>query len=147
MTSTGLPHRVTRFSRIPHRLLTWGLPMGPVVLLRTRGRRSGLPRTVPVALYHRDGRQWLVAPFGDTHWVHNVRAHSAAELGRGRRFRRVRLREIDDNTKPEILRAYRRRFGLVPFVRDAFDATGHDDPSVFQQEADRHPIFLIEPRE
>ncbi|MFG2090548.1 MULTISPECIES: hypothetical protein [unclassified Spirillospora] len=39
--------------------------------------------------------------------------------------RRSSACEIDDTTKPEILRAYRRRLGLVPFVRDAFDATGH----------------------
>ncbi|TMR94005.1 nitroreductase family deazaflavin-dependent oxidoreductase [Nonomuraea basaltis] len=134
-----------RLSRIPHLLLTCGLPVGPLVLLRTRGRHSGLPRTVPVATLRHDGHQWLVSPFGDTHWVRNLRADGRAELGRGHRFRPVRLVEVDDDRKPEILRAYRRAFGLVPFVRDAFDAGADDRPQVFAIEVHRHPAFLIQP--
>lgn len=135
MTSAALPPRLTRMNRVPYRLLTWGLPMGPLTLLRTRGRRSGLRRTTPVALLDADGRQWLVSPFGDTHWVHNARADGEAEIGRGRRFRRVRLTEITDDRRPGVLRAYRHRFRIVPFVRDAFaaaPASGH------------HPVFLVE---
>ncbi|MFI7128889.1 nitroreductase family deazaflavin-dependent oxidoreductase [Nonomuraea sp. NPDC050153] len=134
-----------RLSRIPHLLLTWGIPMGPLVLLRTHGRHSGLPRTVPIATLRHDGHHWLVSPFGDTHWVHNIRADAQAELGRGHRFRPVRLIEVADNRKPEILRAYRRAYGLVPFVRDAFDADADDRPQVYTIEAHRHPAFLIQP--
>jgi deazaflavin-dependent oxidoreductase (nitroreductase family) len=131
-------------SRVPYRLLTWGVPMGPLVLLRTRGRRSGLYRTNPVALLRLDGFEWLVSPFGNTNWVHNARADARAELGRGRRLRRVRLIEIDDERNAEILLNYRRTFGVVPFVREAFDATPQDGPPAFRQETDRHPAFLVQ---
>ncbi|WP_327587272.1 nitroreductase family deazaflavin-dependent oxidoreductase [Nonomuraea sp. NBC_00507] len=134
-----------RLSRIPHQLLTWGIPMGPLMLLRTRGRHSGLPRTVPIATLRHAGHQWLVSPFGDTHWVRNLRAEARAELGRGHRFRPVRLVEVDDDRKLEILHAYRSAFGLVPFVRDAFDADAGAQPHVFAREAHRHPAFLIQP--
>jgi deazaflavin-dependent oxidoreductase (nitroreductase family) len=144
MTNADLPPRLARMSRVPYRLLTWGVPMGPLALLRTRGRRSGLLRTAPVALLRQDDQEWLISPFGETHWVHNVRADGHAELGRGRRLRQVRLTEIDDDRKPGLLLAYRRKFGVVPFVRYAFQATPQDGLAAFQQEAGRHPIFLIE---
>jgi deazaflavin-dependent oxidoreductase (nitroreductase family) len=136
---------MARTSHIPHRLLTWGIPLGPLTLLRTRGRHSGLPRTLPVATLRHHGQQWLDSPFGDTHWMHNIRADTQAELGRGRRFHRIRLIEIHDDRKPEILRSYRRAFGLVPFVRNAFATTAQNEPHAFGLEADRHPAFLIQP--
>ena len=142
----ALPPRLARMSRGPQRLLTWGVPMGPLVLLRSRGRRSGQERVAPVALLRLDGEEWLVSPFGDTAWVHNVRADAHAGLGRGRRTRPVRLIEIDDARKPAILLAYRRRFRVVPFVRTAFTAAPADGIDAFSREAGRHPVFLVERR-
>ena len=94
--------------------------MGPLVLLRTPGRRTGLRRTVPVALIGHDHLEWLVSPFGATQWVRNLRADRRAELGRGRRFRTVELVEINDDRKPAVLEQYRVTRGGVPFVRRAF---------------------------
>ncbi|MCP2342663.1 nitroreductase family deazaflavin-dependent oxidoreductase [Actinomadura rupiterrae] len=145
MGEVRLPSRLVRMSRFPQRMLALGLPMGPLRLLRTRGRRSGLPRTAPVALLRLDGREWLVSPFGDTQWVRNVRADGRAEIVRGRRVRRVRLVEVDGGRKAGVLLAYRRRFGVVPFVRDAFAAVPGDGAAAFAAEADRHPVFLVEP--
>jgi deazaflavin-dependent oxidoreductase (nitroreductase family) len=135
MSGAQLPPRLARMNGVPTRLLSWGVPMGPLSLLRTRGRRSGLPRTTPVAVLKLDRRQWLVSPFGETDWVHNARADGRAHLGRGHRFRPVRLTEVTDDRKGHILAAYRKKFGIVPFVRDAFPATQDDD----------RPIFLVEP--
>jgi len=139
-----LPPRLARMSRVPMRLLRWGIPMGPLVLLRTVGRRSGLPRTAPVALVVRDDQTWLVSPFGDTQWVRNVRAHAVAELGRGRRLRTVHLIEVDGAVKVEVLRAYRRKYKIVPFVRTAFRAGPDDDVTAFAAEAGDHPAFRVE---
>lgn len=143
-TRMTLPPLVGLISRIPHRLLTAGVPMGPVTLLRSRGRRTGRWRTIPVVTVRHEGHEWLVSPFGDTHWVRNIRHDDRAEIGRGRRFRAVRLVETDDPRKPEILRRYRTRYRLVPFVRAAFDATPADSVAVFQREAHRHPTFLVQ---
>jgi len=142
---SALPPQIAKMSRVPHRLLDMGVPMGPLKLLRTRGRRSGKPRTIPVVTFRHDGVEWLVSPFGDTAWVHNARADGHAEIGRGRRFRRVRLIEIDDARKPEVLLRYRRRYGIVPFVRHAFRATPSQGPAAFQQEAGSHPVFAAQP--
>lgn len=131
--AADLPPRLIRMSAMPRRMLGWGVPMGPLVLLRTRGRRSGLPRTTPVALLKVEGRQWLVSPFGETHWVHNARADGRAQIGRGRRLREVRLTEVVDDSVPELVRAYRHKFRIVPFVRDA----------ITEQPATR-PVFLVE---
>lgn len=145
MTSPSLPAGLTGVSRVPHTLLSWGMPMGPLVLLRTRGRRSGLPRTVPVVTLRHDNLDWLVSPFGVTEWVRNIRSNGRTELGRAHRWRPVTLVELDDDDKPAILHCYRRRFGFVPFVRRAFDATPSDGPGAFRTEAHRHPVFLVQP--
>ncbi|WBB95333.1 MULTISPECIES: nitroreductase family deazaflavin-dependent oxidoreductase [unclassified Solwaraspora] len=145
MNAAALPAGVERVSRIPYRLLSWGVPMGPLTLLRTQGRRTGLPRTVPVVTLRHADLDWLVSPFGVTQWVRNIRANGRAELGRGQRFRTVGLVEVDGETKLDVLHRYRRAFGFIPFVRQAFDATPGDGPSGFCTEADRHPVFLLQP--
>jgi deazaflavin-dependent oxidoreductase (nitroreductase family) len=130
-------------SRGPQRLLSWGVPMGPLLLLRTRGRRTGLPRVLPVAVLRFRGERWLVSPFGETAWVKNARADGRAELGRGRHFRAVRLTEVDDARKGEILMAYRRRFRIVPFVREAYSVTSARDRRGIEAEAGLHPVFHV----
>ncbi len=42
--------------------------------LTVRGRHSGEPRTVPVAVLEHEGDRYLIAPRGRTHWVRNLRA-------------------------------------------------------------------------
>ena len=69
-------------------LLTAGVPMGPDVLLTVRGRRSGLPRSTPVAVAEIDGRLWLVSPWGEVDWARNLRAAGRATLTSGRRQKR-----------------------------------------------------------
>lgn len=117
--------------------------MGPLLLLRTRGRRTGLRRELPVAVLRFRGEEWLVSPFGETAWVRNARADGRAELGRGRRFRTVQLTEVDDPRKSEVLVAYRRMFRVVPFVRSAFSATSAKDRAGIAAEADLHPVFHV----
>jgi len=42
-------------------LLRLGIPMGPMVLLTVRGRKSGQPRTTPVDLFEGNSRSFLVS--------------------------------------------------------------------------------------
>lgn len=141
----ALSSGLARVSRIPHRLLAWGVPMGPLRLLQTQDRRSGLPRAIPVAVLRHGSEDWLVSPFGATNWVRNVRANGRAELGRGKLFHAVRLVEIQDDRRADVLHHYRRTFGFVPFVRRAFTAAPGGGPPAFRMEADRHPVFLLRP--
>lgn len=142
---TSLPPNLTQMSRVPHRLLRWGIPMGPLKLLRTTGRRTGKQREIPVVTFHHDGTEWLVSPFGETAWVRNARANPHAELGRGRHLRQVHLTELADDRKPDILRRYRRRYRVIPFVRQAFHATPNQGAEAFEKEATEHPVFIVEP--
>jgi deazaflavin-dependent oxidoreductase (nitroreductase family) len=133
-----------RVTGLVARLLRAGLPMGPLRLLETTGRRSGRARTTPVALTSHQGRQWLVSPFGDVHWVQNVRSDPTAHLVASRRRAPVRLVEVDADTAAPVLAAFRRDYRAVPFIRPAFEADHQSGEAAFRREADRHPVFRIE---
>jgi hypothetical protein len=52
------------FNPIVKFLLAAGVPMGFNGLITIRGRKSGLPRTTPVAIIEVSGRRWVWAPLG-----------------------------------------------------------------------------------
>lgn len=79
-------------------------------VLAVRGRKSGEWRTTPVNLLTHDGAQYLVAPRGHTQWVRNLRAAGTGELRVGRRTETFHATELPDADKPEVLRAYLRRW-------------------------------------
>ncbi|MET8848990.1 nitroreductase family deazaflavin-dependent oxidoreductase [Amycolatopsis sp. NPDC004625] len=55
-------------------------------VVETRGRRTGEPRRVPLAVVARDGGQYLVSPVRDRDWVENLLATpECALLSGGRR--------------------------------------------------------------
>ena len=58
------------------RMIPAGIPTGaaPNVLLTVPGRRSGMPRTVPLGIVVLDDRTFVQASFGEAGWVANVRA-------------------------------------------------------------------------
>jgi len=111
-TATGIPPFVRRFGGAGRRLLDLGVPMGPDTLMRVRGRSSGLPRTVAVAVLEVDGRRWVVGAYGEVNWVRNLRAAGEAEVRLGRRWHRFGAAELSAAEAavfyPEV---------LVPFVQ------------------------------
>src|SRR6266545_8413752 len=56
----------------------------PNVLLTVRGRRTGKPRTTPVAIFELGDGRFVEAAFGEVDWVRNLRASGVAVLRRGR---------------------------------------------------------------
>ena len=88
------PAFVRFFDPIAKRLLGAGVPMGPNALITTRGRKSGLPRTTPVALVELEGRRWIQSPFGEVNWVRNLRASGEATLAVGSRQETVSATEL-----------------------------------------------------
>ena len=74
------PRWVTIFSPIARRLLGGGRPLGFNGLMTITGRTSGLPRTTPVAIIDHEGRRWVWAPWGDVHWVRNLRVAGRATI-------------------------------------------------------------------
>lgn len=92
--STCVPSWVPFFNPIARLLLAAGVPMGPDVLLTVRGRKSGLPRTTPVAICECDGRRGVISPFGEVNWVRNLRAAGSATISVGRRSEEVTAVEL-----------------------------------------------------
>ncbi len=120
------------------------LGLGPrnTYLLTVPGRRTGRLYTTPVTLVEQAGRPWLVAPFGEREWVKNARAAGAVELRRGRTSLRCAVAEVSPAERAPILRTYLER---VPIVRPFFDARKGAPVEAFAAEAERHPVFRLEP--
>ena len=93
-------------------------------VLYVRGRTSGQWRSTPVNLLRHDGKSYLVAPRGHTQWVRNMRVAGGGELRVGRRVEKFTATELADAEKPEILRAYLRRWKMEVGV--FFDGVGPD---------------------
>jgi hypothetical protein len=112
-------------------------------VLETKGRKSGLPRQVPVNLLVLDGVEYLVAPRGTTEWVRNVRADGGrlTLILKNRRDDRRGV-ELPDGDKTLILREYLRRWQSE--VKVFFDGVGPESTDAeIAAIADRHPVFQL----
>lgn len=142
----GAPAWVRAFTPIAKRLLSSGVPMGFNGLVTIRGRKSGLPRTTPVAIIEVSGRRWIWAPWGEVHWVRNLRAAGRATITvRGRR-EDVDARELDSAQRVGFFRdtlgPLARGIPLgVWFIRTV-DGVDLDDP---EDAADGRPVFELHP--
>jgi len=111
-------------------------------ILAVKGRTSGQWRTTPVNLLTYDGRRFLVAPRGATQWVRNLRAVGTGELRLGRGAEPFRGRELTDDEKVPILRAYLKRWKAE--VGIFFDGTGPDSSDEeLLAIAPNHPAFEV----
>ncbi len=90
---------VTLFSPILKFLLTAGVPLGINGLITIRGRKSGLPRTTPLAIVQVSGRRWVWAPWGEVDWVRNLRAAGRATITVRRRSEDVLATELDETQR------------------------------------------------
>jgi deazaflavin-dependent oxidoreductase (nitroreductase family) len=125
-------------------LTRMGLSVWGSRILAVRGRKTGQWRTVPVNLLVYQGDQYLVAPRGTTEWVRNLRAGGEGELRVGRRVERFKATELADSEKPEILRAYLKRWRAeVGVFFGGVDAKASDDQLL--RIAPDHPVFRLEP--
>jgi deazaflavin-dependent oxidoreductase (nitroreductase family) len=112
-------------------------------VLRVRGRKSGEWRSSPINLLTYGGKRYLVAPRGLTQWVRNLRQAGDGELLVGRRVERFRPREVGDDEKIPILRAYLKRWSFE--VGQFFRGVGADSPEAeLQRIAPDHPVFEIQ---
>lgn len=111
-------------------------------ILRVRGRKSGEWRSVPVNLLTIGSERYLVAPRGESQWVRNLRAAGEGELSLGRRSEPFGAREVGDDDKAEILRAYLRRWKAEVGV--FFGGVGPDSTDEeLRRIAPEHPVFRV----
>jgi deazaflavin-dependent oxidoreductase (nitroreductase family) len=112
-------------------------------VLEVRGRKTGEPRRNPVNPLKFEGKRYLVAPRGHTQWVRNLRTAGEGQLLLGRRRERFVAREIADEEKERILRAYLTKWKWE--VGQFFGGVGPDAPSEdLRRIAPDHPVFQIE---
>jgi deazaflavin-dependent oxidoreductase (nitroreductase family) len=137
--------QVPRFVKIGNVLTTAmvraGFKVGLIYLLTVRGRKSGQPRTTPIAVPELHGQRYLVAPYGLVDWVRNLRAAGEAELTRQRRSESVRAIELSPREAGLILRELVKDDN--PFAR-FFTITAESTPEDFERITLTHPVFLLE---
>ena len=106
------PGFVGFFTPVAQRVLKVGALLGPNALITIRGRKSGQPRTTPVALVEIGGKRWVIGTFGETNWVRNLRAAGKASISVGKRHENVAARELSVEERAAFFRAV-----LTPYVR------------------------------
>jgi deazaflavin-dependent oxidoreductase (nitroreductase family) len=131
------------FNRVVTGLTRVGISVWGSRVLEVRGRKSGVPRRVPVNLLTLDGERYLVAPRGETEWVRNVRAAAGRlDLLLGRRREPWIAEELADDQKADVLRAYLRRWKAEVGV--FFDGVSADSsPEEIARIAPKHPVFRL----
>jgi deazaflavin-dependent oxidoreductase (nitroreductase family) len=141
-----VPRSVSIVSPILKFLLAAGVPLGYNRLVTIRGRKSGLPRTTPIAVVNASGRRWVWAPWGDVHWVRNLRAAGQATITVRGRKEEVTATELDETQRVgffrDVLSPFARSipFG-VSFVR-IIDGVDLNDPV---KAADGRRVFELHP--
>ena len=83
-----------------------GISIAGTRALRVRGRTTGKLRGVVVNLMTVDGRDYVVSPRGNTQLVRNARAAGELEMGPRWRGRTVRIVEVADDAKLDLLKRY-----------------------------------------
>ena len=94
-SAARVPWVVPLFNPVARLLLAAGVPLGFNGLITIRGRKSGMPRTTPVAIIDVSGGRWVWAPWGEVHWVRNLRAAGSATITVRGRNEDVSATELD----------------------------------------------------
>lgn len=132
----------TVFNELVLKLTKLGFSVWGSRVLSVRGRKSGELRSVPVNLLTLDGERYLVAPRGVTQWVRNLRVAGEGQLTVGRRTETFTYVELTDDEKPEILRAYLKRWQFeIGVFFDGADAESSDEK--LREIAPGYPIFKL----
>jgi len=88
--------------------LTMRFSTGGVATLTVPGRRTGLPRKVPVIPVELAGSRYLVSPCGESEWVRNLRAAGRGELSRKGHAETFGASEVAVDERGAIIDAYRK---------------------------------------
>ena len=144
--AASAPWWVTVFNPVARRVLATGVPLSFNGLMTIRGRKSGLPRTTPLAIIEVSGRRWVWSPWGEVHWVRNLRAAGRATIEVRGRKEDVSATELDLTQRIDFFRdvlspvARSMRFGTW-FIR-AVDGVDLDRPA---EEAAGRRVFELHP--
>jgi deazaflavin-dependent oxidoreductase (nitroreductase family) len=113
-------------------------------VLAVKGRTSGEWRTTPVYLLTHGGHRYIVSPRGETQWVRNLRAVGTGELRLGRGTERFCGRELGDDEKVAVLRAWVRAWRAEAGIFFKGTSAKSSDEQV-RALAPRSPAFEVLP--
>jgi deazaflavin-dependent oxidoreductase (nitroreductase family) len=134
-------------ARTANRFYGWltALGLGPSYsyLLITTGRKTGRSYSTPVNVLNFEGKLYLVGTRGHTQWSRNAVVSGTVTLKRARRSMEFRLRDVPDDEKPKILKAYLSRFNWM--VSRFFPLAADSPVSSFGAIATRYPVFELLP--
>jgi len=128
-------------NRLYGRLTSVGLGPSFSYLLQIEGRKTGILRSTPVNLLVLANRLYLVGTRGHTQWSRNATVAQQLTLKKGRILIHFRVRELSDEEKPEILKAYLTRFNWM--VRRFFPVSSDSPRSSFAAIAPDYPVFEL----
>jgi deazaflavin-dependent oxidoreductase (nitroreductase family) len=132
------------FNRLVAFLTRRGVSLLGSRVLAVRGRSSGEWRTTPVNLLEFDGHRYLVSARGNGQWVRNLRVAGTGELRLGSRSEAFSGRELSDDAKVPVLRAYLKRWKAEVGV--FFGGVGPDSTDEqLRAIAPNHPAFEVLP--
>jgi hypothetical protein len=133
----------TIFNNVVKGLTRMGVSVRGSRVLEHRGRTTGKLHHVPVNLLTIEGKQYLVAPRGETQWVRNVRhagGHTVLILGRRRHL--CTAQEIPLPDAVPVLRSYLRRWKFETGM--FFDGVTPDSTDAeWAAVAANHPVFEL----
>jgi deazaflavin-dependent oxidoreductase (nitroreductase family) len=148
-----VPRIIPVLNNVTRTLLRLGIPMGPMTLLRVRGRKTGKMHRQPIGFFKYNGHQYLFSTFGETNWVRNIRAvRGKVSVGTGWKQRAVLARELTPAEAAPVIKQAVAPSLSNPFAKMILGshlAVALDAPiEEFASEAERHPVFeLQEPKE
>jgi deazaflavin-dependent oxidoreductase (nitroreductase family) len=111
-------------------------------ILTVAGRRTGRLYSTPVDVLEVGGERWLVAGYGPSSWVQNVRAAGEVTLNRGGRSERFNVEEADARAAVPVLRVY---IAKIRVTRPYFDARPDSSDDEVASELQRHAVFRLIP--
>jgi deazaflavin-dependent oxidoreductase (nitroreductase family) len=97
-----------RLYRLTRGVIGHRSPLGPMLILETRGRRSGLKRAVTLLYYEKDNNYYVVASNGGRpshpEWLFNVRRNPGVSVQISTRIFPAIARELPSTEQPELWR-------------------------------------------
>ena len=145
---TRAPARTKVLNPITSTLMRLGVRPDPRMALMTiRGRKTGRDRTVPMGVFDRNGRKYIVAAFGEVNWVLNLSAAGAATITQGNHRATYAAEQVQGEEAALVLRdclaAYLPSPLAGPMLRQRIAIDADAPLDVLAVEARRTPVFRL----
>jgi deazaflavin-dependent oxidoreductase (nitroreductase family) len=142
------PARTKIFNPITTTLMRFGLRPDPrMALLTIRGRKTGRDRTIPIGIFDRGGRKYIVAAFGEVNWVRNLRVAATVTLTQGNYTATYIAEQVQGEEAALVLRdclaAYLPSPLAGPMLRQRIDLDADASLDTLAMEARRTPVFRL----